>query len=93
MQNKCDIAKVLTQQQQKQAWYIQEVKNKERYRKIAQTQKEERYKVQKRGRATATRFDLAQGSHQVVEQVRKQTDTVRQKKKTDSISNKELNPT
>ena len=25
-----DIAKVRTQQQQKQAWYIQEVKNKER---------------------------------------------------------------
>ena len=34
-------------------------------------QKEERYKVQERERATATRFDLAQGSHQAVEQVRK----------------------
>ena len=42
-------------------------------RKIAQTQKEEKYKVQERERATATRFDLAQGSHQAVEQVGKRT--------------------
>ena len=38
-------------------------------------------------------FDLAQGSHQAVEQVRKQTRKVGQKKKTNSISNKEINPT
>ena len=53
-------------------------------------QKEERYKVEERERATATNFDLAQGSHQAVEQVGKQTGKARQKKKTDSISNKEL---
>ena len=39
------------------------------------------------------RFDLAQGSHQAVEQVRKRTEKVGQKKKTDSISNNELIPT
>ena len=38
-------------------------------------------------------FDLAQEFHQVVEQVRKQTEKVGQKKKTNSVSNKELNPT
>ena len=40
-----------------------------------------------------TRFDLAQESHQAVEQVGKQTGKVGQKKKTDSISNKKFNPT
>ena len=40
-----------------------------------------------------TRFDLAQGSHQAVEHVGKRTGKVGQKKKTDSISNKALNPT
>ena len=50
------IAKVRTQQQQKQAWYIQEVKNEERSRKIAQTHKEERNKVQKRGESHRDTF-------------------------------------
>ena len=35
----------------------------------------------RRDGATATRFDLAQGSHQAVEQVRKQTEKVGQKKR------------
>ena len=34
------------------------------------------------------RFDLAQGSHQAVEQAGKRTRKAREKKKTDSISNK-----
>ena len=53
----------------------------------------QRYKVEERERATATRFDLAQGSHQAVEQAGKRAEKLGEKKKTDSISNKELNPT
>ena len=38
------------------------------------------------------RFDLAQGSHQaVIDKAGKQTRKLGQKKKTDSINNKELN--
>ena len=39
-------------------------------------------------RATATRFDLAQGSHHAIEQVGKRTRKICQEKNTDSISNK-----
>ena len=79
--------KVRKQQQQKQAWYIQKVKE------IRGVTENSANKVEKRERATATRFDLAQGSHQAVEHVGKRTAKAGQKKKTDSISNKELNPT
>ena len=64
------IAKVRTQRQQKQAWYIQEVGVAEN---SANT---EAYKVEERWRAIVTRFDLAQGFHQAVEQVGKRSGKV-----------------
>ena len=54
----------------------------------------EKNKVQERERAIATRFDIAQGSHQAVEQVGKRTlKKVGQKKKDRFNQQQELHPT
>ena len=55
--------------------------------------KKQRYEVREGKRAIATRFDLAQGSHQAVRIGRGTSRKAGTEGKTDSISNKELNST
>ena len=63
--NKMYIAEVRTQQQQqKQAWYIQEVKEIRGVTENSANTEVGKIPSRRKGeRATVTRFDLAQGSH------------------------------